>query len=292
MIKNIAIVGATHGNEFTGLYLAKYFLKNPSLLKRDSFDTKVIIANPKAVKLTRRYVDRDLNRSFNIKDLHDESLSSYEDYVAKVLNAKLGPKGSKNPKCDFILDLHTTTANMGLSIVVSSDDKLTWEAIYYLCQIEPNLKVFRWLGDEENSFLDSITKSGFAIEVGAVPQGVLRADLFIKTKQLIYHLLDFFEKYNKNEISQDKKSLIIYDHVELVDYPRDERGEIIAMVHPNRQDRDFELINRGDPMFLGFDEREFLYEKQEPLYGVFINEAAYYEKGFAMCLSEKKEVEI
>ena len=88
------------------------------------------------------------------------------------------------------------------------------------------------------------------------------------------------------------KSLVIYDHVELVDYPRDESGEVIAMVHPNRQDRDFELINRGDFMFLGFDEQEFLYEKQKSLYGVFINEAAYYEKGFAMCLSEKKEIDI
>ena len=45
---------------------------------------------------------------------------------------------------------------------------------------------------------------GFAIEVGAVPQGVLRADLFLKTEALIYHLLDYVEKEN-NRRSGDRR---------------------------------------------------------------------------------------
>ncbi len=288
-MKNLAIVGGTHGNEFIGVYLAKKWLKNPHLVKRDSFCTKVIFANPKAAKLVRRYVDKDLNRSFNLHDLNNNSLCSHEDYIAKLLNQKLGPKGSKNPKFDFIVDLHTTTANMGLSLVISHDDKLTWQVASYLCEIEPRLKIFRWLGDKENSFLDSITKSGFAIEVGAIPQGVLRADLFLETEKLVYAILDFFEKKTLHD--NKNKTLTIYDHVELLDYPRDENGDITAMVHPNLQDRDFTLLKKGDPLFLDFNGNTILYDKK-PLYAIFINEAAYYEKGFAMCLSEKKEITI
>jgi aspartoacylase len=173
---------------------------------------------------------------------------------------------------------------MGLSLVVSNTSQLTWLAASYLHEKFPDLKVYRWQGDEEGAFVDSLGLNGFAIEVGAVPQGVLRADLFEKTKELVYALLDFL---NGDLIA--KREIDIYDHVSLVDYPRDSNGEITAMVHYKRQDRDFELIQTDDPMFLTFDGQMIAYEGSESLYGVFINEAAYYEKGFAMCLARKIE---
>ena len=61
------------------------------------------------------------------------------------------------------------------------------------------------------------------------------------------------------------------------------------MVHQDRQDRDFELIKKGDPLFLTLDGKTINYQEDEPLYGLFINEAAYYEKGFALCLARKYE---
>ena len=291
MIKNLAITGGTHGNELTGVYLVKKWQKRPELIERGSFKTITKLMNTKAIKEVRRYVDQDLNRSFGLSDLADDTLESYEAKLAKALNSQLGKKGSDEPKVDFIVDLHTTTANMGLSIVVSNTSNITWRAIAYLCKMEPSLKVYRWQGDIENAFVDSIAPHGFAIEVGAVPQGVLRADLFLKTEALIYHLLDYVEKENRGDDLGLADTVEIYDHEVLVDYPRNEEGDIVAMVHQDRQDRDFTLIEQGDPLFLTLDNETIVYEG-EARYTLFVNEAAYYEKGFAMTLAWKRQVEV
>jgi len=289
MIKNLAITGGTHGNELTGVYLVKKWQKRPKLIERSNFKTVTQLMNIRAIKEVRRYIDHDLNRSFGSTDLGNDSLETYEAKLAKELNIKLGKKGDENPNVDFIVDLHTTTSNMGLSIVVSNMSDTTWRAIAYLCQKEPNLKVYRWQGDIENAFVDSIAPHGFAIEVGAVPQGVLRADLFLKTEALVYHLLDFVEKENSPSLLNLPHQLEVYEHKELVDYPRDEQGDITGMVHQDRQDMDFTLIHEGDALFLTLDNEVMTY-KGESLYTLFINESAYYEKGFAMTLAQKKIV--
>ena len=291
MIKKLAITGGTHGNELTGVYLVKKWQKHPKLIERSSFKTITQLMNKKAIKEVRRYIDHDLNRSFGLTDLANDRLTTYEAMLAKELNGLLGKKGTNEPNVDFIVDLHTTTANMGLSIVVSNMSRTTWRAIAYLCKVEPNLKVYRWQGDIENAFVDSIAPNGFAIEVGAVPQGVLRADLFLKTEALIYHLLDFIEQENGDDVVELPNEVEIYDHKQLVDYPRDEQGDIRGMVHQERQDKDFTLISEGDPLFLTLDDEVIAYEG-ESLYTLFINESAYYEKGFAMTLAQKRVIPI
>ncbi|OQX74399.1 MAG: aspartoacylase [Campylobacteraceae bacterium 4484_4] len=290
-IRRVAITGGTHGNEFTGVYLVKKWRLYPELVQRRTFETKAIQTNVEAFKQVRRYIDRDLNRAFKSEDLKNYESVMYEDVLAKKLNALLGPKGDTSKNVDFIVDLHTTTANMGLSIVLSNESDLTLQIVAYLVKKEPQLKVYRWKGDEEDAFVDSIAKHGFAIEVGPVPQGVLRADKFLQTERLVYHILDYLDSYNRNEACWSR-SIEIYDHVALVDYPRDADGDIIAMVHPQRQDRDYELIHPGDPLFLTLEGKTIAYDGERPLYGLFINEAAYYEKGFALCLAEKKTLSL
>ncbi len=287
MIENVAIVGGTHGNELTGVYLVQTWQQNPALIKRKSFNTRLILANPKAIQACRRYIDRDLNRSFGLHDLaHPQD--HYEARRASELNALLGPKGAEKTGVDFICDLHTTTANMGLSIVVSHTDTLSWDAIRYLCAKEPRLHVYQWMGDEEDAFVDSIAPHGFAIEVGAVPQGVLRSDLFFATQRLVMHLLDFLELYNQGKRAHIAEQQIeVYEHVDMIDYPRDADGTLKGMVHESLQDRDYTLLHKGDPIFRLFDGGELFYEREEPLYALFVNEAAYYEKGFAMTLAKK-----
>ena len=68
-----------------------------------------------------RYVDKDLNRCFLRKDLEkqysiDDPDLAWEQLRAHQLNSILGPKGSANPKVDFIIDLHNTTANTGTRV--------------------------------------------------------------------------------------------------------------------------------------------------------------------------------
>ncbi|WP_331774561.1 aspartoacylase [Sulfurospirillum sp. 1612] len=292
-IKTVAITGGTHGNELTGVYLIKKFFKNPDLVKRSNFETLFMHTNLGAMKQCTRYVDKDLNRTFVTQDLADPSRCTYEDILAKNLNEKLGPKGSKNPHVDFIVDLHSTTSDMGLSIIIDNDSPLVWKLAAYLSVHEPKLHIFRWKGDTaEVSFVNSIAPNGFAIEVGPIPQGVLRADLFFETETLVQKILDFFEKYNNNTLETLPKEIEIYNHIKLVDFPRDKKGEIKAAVHPNLQDHGYIKVQKGDPLFIDLEGRVIYYEEEADVYALFINEAAYYEKGFAMCFAEKKTIKV
>ncbi|MCF6173420.1 MAG: aspartoacylase [Campylobacteraceae bacterium] len=292
-INKIAITGGTHGNELTGVYIINKYKTNPDLVKRGSFQTICMHTNTGAMQKCTRYIDRDLNRAFIKKDLANTSKYTYEDILAKNINEKLGPKGAKKTAVDFIIDLHSTTSNMGLSLVIDNDSKLTWQVAAYLKETQPNLHIFRWKGDtKEVSFVNSITKDGFAIEVGPIPQGVLRADLFFETEKLVGYILDFFEKYNTGKLNKTYKTLEIYDHIKLLDFPRSKDGDINATVHQNLQDNGYYKLTKGDPLFVTLEGEIINYEEKDEVYALFINEAAYYEKGFAMCLTKKIVIDI
>ncbi|PIO30937.1 hypothetical protein AB205_0060670 [Aquarana catesbeiana] len=77
-----------------------------------------------------------------------------------------------------------------------------------------------------------------------------------------------------------------------VDFPRSSDGEISAVVHPSLQDKDFSLLRPGEPLFLSLDGQSIHYSGEKPLYPVFINEAAYYEKKIALILAEKVRVSV
>jgi aspartoacylase len=128
--------------------------------------------------------------------------------------------------------------------------------------------------------------------VGSVPQGVLNANFVLKTEAIIYTILDYLELYNQGKVPSFSNNLICYEYIEKIDYPRNENGEIQAMIHPHLQFKDYEVLHPGDPMFLTFDGQTISYEGNSTVYPIFINEAAYYEKGTAMCFTEKHQITI
>jgi aspartoacylase len=285
-IKRVAIVGGTHGNELTGVYLVKKFQQYPHLIHRSSFETLVLLGNPKAVEKGRRYIDKDLNRCFTSLELQNPTLSSYEDTRAKAIQQILQPQNQQI--VDVIMDLHTTTANMGLTIILGNKHPKLLRLAAYLTSINPLVKVCGNQRPQESGFLRTLCDLGFVIEVGAVAQNVLNADLFQKTEQLVYEVLDYFDKCNSRKTSHTNSTLTIYEFISVIDYPRNERGEIQAMIHPQLQFRDYEPLHPGDPIFLTFEGKEIPYSGESTVYPIFINEAAYYEKGIAMCLTQKQ----
>jgi aspartoacylase len=288
-INRIAIIGGTHGNELTGAYLIKKFEQFPSLVTRSTFETITLFGNPRAFEVGRRYIDKDLNRCFLLKDLLNPTLSNYEDLRAKTIHHILGPKG--NPAVDFILDLHSTTANMGITLILSSQHPFNLRLAAYLSQTDPLIKIFSWAQpSQDSSLLRSLCELGFAIEVGPVAQGVLHAGFFQQTEALVYRILDYLEMTNQGNSLAIDPNLILYQFIGAVDYPRDEDGEIRAMIHPQLQSRDYEPLHPGDPMFLTFDDETIAYEGESTVYPVFINEASYYEKGVAIYLAEKQPI--
>ncbi|MGB3511628.1 MAG: aspartoacylase [Microcoleaceae cyanobacterium] len=290
-INKVAIVGGIHGNELIGVYLVKKFEKNPVLISRKNFETQTLLGNPQAFESNVRYIDTDLNRCFLVENLKNATTGSYEKTRAKFINQMLGPKG--NPTFDFILDLHSTTANMGLTIILVDNHPFNLKMAAYLASIEPDVKVYSWteLG-KENSFVHSICELGFGIEIGPIAPGTLKADLFQKTESFVQTSLDFIEILNEGNLHQMNSLLTVYKHLKVVDYPKTEAGEITAMIHPALQGRDYEQLNQGEPMFLTFDGEIIYYQEETPVWPIFINAAAYYEKGIAMCLTNKEIIAV
>lgn len=290
-INQVAIVGGTHGNEFTGIYLVKKFEKKPDLISRTNFETQTLLANPQAFAAVKRYIDRDLNRCFMLKDLEAPTAGSYEETRAKFINQMLRPKG--NPKFDFILDLHSTTANIGMTIILVNNHPFNLRMAAYLSSVEPDVKVYICTKPgAENSFVNSICELGFLMEVGPVAQGTLKADLFQKTEGLVQTTLDFIENLNEGKMPEINSYLTVYQHLKVVDYPKTEDGEITGMIHPQLQGKDYEKLTQGEPMFLTFDGKTIYYEEETPVWPIFINEAAYYEKGIALCFTQKESIKV
>jgi succinylglutamate desuccinylase len=290
-INRVAIFGGTHGNELTGIYLIKKFESLPYLIQRPSFETVMFFANPKAYAIGKRYYETDLNRCFARRDLENPNLLTYEAQRAKEISRIYGTGGEK--QADFVIDLHSTTSNMGLTVILPNLNRFHLELSAYLVSINPEIKILYSITQyEDNPHVDSISEFGCTVEVGAVAQGILDAHLFQQTEELIYVILNFVEIYNQGMVNIVNNLLTLYEVTHIIDYPRNELGEIRAMIHPRLQFQDYQPLNPGEPMFLTLLGEEIVYQGDSTIYPVFINEAAYYEKGTAMCVTQISEIKL
>jgi succinylglutamate desuccinylase len=290
-IRRIAIVGGTHGNELTGIYLVKKFEQFPELLQRNTLECITILANPRAIEANRRYIDLDLNRCFNTGDLANPALNSYEDLRAQEIAAQLGPK--EQPQVDLIIDLHSTTANMGLTILPSSKHPFNLRLAAYLGELDPAVRVSCGLQcGQDSPMVRSLSPLGCTIEVGAIAQSVLRADLFHQTEMLVHAILNYVDAFNQGQPLPAPATLMLYQAISNVDYPRNAAGDIQAAVHPQLQFQDYAPLSPGQPMFLNWWGETITYQQEQVVYPIFINEAAYYEKKIAMVLTEQQQLKI
>ncbi|XP_066477097.1 N-acyl-aromatic-L-amino acid amidohydrolase (carboxylate-forming) [Tiliqua scincoides] len=282
-LRQVAVCGGTHGNEMSGVYLAKHWLRDPSELQRSTFHATVFMSNPRAVEKCVRYIGRDLNRMFTADILNSKGSDAdvYEVQRAQEINQIFGPKGSCQAY-DFMFDLHNTTANMGSCLIVKSEHSLlpmhmcSYIQKHYTVSPCP-IFVYLLPGEESN---------GVALELGPQPQGVVRADLLAQMRSIVACGLDFIELFNKGTLFPAFE-IEAYKLVGRMDYPRYPDGEISAVIHPNLQDKDFQPLKPGDPIFQTLSGDDILYEGDDITYPVFINEAAYYEKKCAFIMTEK-----
>ncbi len=291
-IKKVAIIGGTHGNELTGVYLVKKWLKDAKKLQRNTLTTDIFYANEPATKIMKRYVDQDLNRSFALKDLSNNTLTNTENIIARNLDKKIGPKGTTKTNFDFIIDLHSTTSNMGITLIMADNDPLSLSIAKFAQDKNQKIKIVTIFEDRlEQPYITSITPHAITVEVGAISHGTLSADLFIQTQNLVFDILDIIDTYNiDNKLA---KSVNVYDFYDSIDYPKNTSGEIESIIHPKIQDKDYCKIKKGSPLFLSLkDENITPYDKEIDVYPIFVNEAAYYEKGIAMMLTKKKTIKI
>ncbi|SMY35064.1 aspartoacylase [Photobacterium andalusiense] len=288
-IKTVAVVGGTHGNEFSGIYLLRKWQQSAALA-RDSFSVETVFANPKAHNDNKRYVDHDLNRQFSLADLANNELASYEQSRAKAINQQIGPKG--DAKVDFIIDLHNTTSNMGPSLILLQSDRFNRQLGAYVKMHMPNAVIV--LEDhtsvEQHHFLSSIAPQGVIVEIGPQPQSVIRQDVLDWMDEMTKHILDFVHLYNTDELLPLIPSYEAFRYHETLSLPLDEQGQRIGMVHRSVQDNDFEPLHSGDPIFTLFDGSEVFWKGDYEAFPHFINEAAYYDNNLAMSLAKKVQI--
>lgn len=287
-ITSIAIVGGTHGNELAGVYLVDHWQNNRHLVHRSSFSTELVVANTKAISQNKRYTDCDLNRQFATRNLNDMSLTNYEQCRAKALNLQLGPKGQGGK--DLIIDLHNTTSNMGPTLLIPQQGAFYDLMALYVAKHMPEAVIFldeEQKPNDEHGLLCTVGRYGVIVEVGPVPQGVLKHKVNEQMATMTQLILDFVELYNTDALPDLPDQVDAFRYTETLTLPVDSFGKRIGMVHKHIEGNDFMALQPGDPLFARFDGSIDYYQGNQVAYPCFINEAAYYDNNLAMSLCEK-----
>ena len=282
---DVLVVGGTHGNEVNGAWLVDQWREQPSLLDTAGLSLALEIGNPEARAVSRRYVDRDLNRCFT-PDLLNQGGQEVELKRARQLLAVHGPE-SATP-CRVALDLHSTTAAMGNCLVVYGRRPADL-ALAARVQGALGLPVYLHEADAaQTGFLVEQWPCGLVIEVGPVPQGVLDARVVRQTRIALETCLQQLAAARAGR-DRDPHSLVVHRHLGSVDLPRDQRNRLAAMVHPQLQGQDWQPLRGGAAAFeLPCGETVPFAQDRGETWPVFINEAAYAEKRIAFSMTRRE----
>jgi succinylglutamate desuccinylase/GNAT superfamily N-acetyltransferase len=267
IVRRVAVVGGTHGNERLGIELVKHWQRDPTQLHRSTLLVTPILANPPAIVKNVRFIDTDLNRQFPVDKLEKimaatadpidhlpvvgskrkvdaldidktegeaqegsgeaegpQSVPVSEDFCAARLNALLGPKTEHYcapTGADFIIDLHSSTSNLGLMLILGSvsHDNTANGVANYLDQTHTCSAADK--GDKGDMVriastdlpkasyfgLDSLAPSGMAIEVGPLAHGTMDSRLLEHTRRLVLGALDHLETRNLAILGEARASI-------------------------------------------------------------------------------------
>lgn len=102
----LLIIAATHGNELLGIKLYQFLLAQHSALL-ESID--FVIGNPRAYAAHKRYIQSDLNRSYQSNGARYEEQRARE--ILRYIDAT---------EPDIVLDMHTTTCKQPNCLIVGN----------------------------------------------------------------------------------------------------------------------------------------------------------------------------
>lgn len=267
MRPKVLVFGGTHGNEWTGVIAVTRYEK---VLKSHypELDLELILANPEAHKINQRFRDEDLNRAFQF--FNEDRKGSYEHARARELKRMID-----SAPC-FVIDLHTTTSNMGPTVIVSHPNQKNLHLCALLKAIVPDCKIIV-SPDPHRKYLASQSDYGLMIEVGPVPNGVINPFVLEKTMVVLQAILTVLRK----NAPMASGTLECFEEIEDMYYPEN------SYIHPSFQGQDFAPLRGKYTPFKTFEGTDIFYETREELFPIFINEAAYYPQKLAFTLCRK-----
>lgn len=331
-IHQVVVVGGTHGNEYTGVWCIKALDANPDLYKKySSLNISTMLGNPQAFLENKRFINTDLNREFSEAKLVQHSKSDLLESVrARELDQLLGPKFGANSdedrkqhNTDLIVDLHSTTTNMGTTIIIPEGDAPMARAAAYVVlkcnQAGQKAQILMHATPQRATRpnLASVSKHGFTIEVGPVPQGVLRHDAVEKTQLAMAALFDYLQKQNtlslRDKLLDQLKQAYPNGKVPCylsakakragemsgkLTWPSDPQNPNfpLYMLHKSLQDMDFSILRKGDPLYVKHDGSIIPYDGShgDEVHVVFVNEGGYYyqSSGTGIGVAVKAEYDV
>jgi aspartoacylase len=286
----VLVVAATHGNERCAAWLLERWQARPTTLLNPGLDLALEIGNPAALAGNRRYLDRDLNRCFSLELLADLGTRQAEIVRARELLALHGPQAER--PASVVVDLHSTTSAMGNALVVYGRRPADL-AFAAAIQGRLGLPVYLHEGDAaQTGFLIERWPCGLVIEVGPVAQGLVEPGICRQTHLALEGALAVIAAALRGNLRLPPR-LVVHRHRGSLDLPRRSDGSPLACLDPRRQGRDWQPMRPGDPLFVGLDGQAMPYVPSpelagETVYPVFINEAAYGEKGIALSLTSRE----
>lgn len=229
---------ATHGDETIGHSVANE-IKKLKLKKGEIF---INIANEKAFKLKKRFVDQDLNRSFPGKKdgNHEQRLAAHFLPIIKLF--------------DLVIDIHSTTSDLKDAVIVTKLNKKTKDIIE---AIGPKYLLYMKLS-KDNAFISS-AKIGIAFEYGKDKDTKAINKTIVGVKRILSYFDMIDEKYRSKKVKTKyfKISKIV----------QKEKGEELLKGVKN-----YKLIKKGKPYSVLKD--NLVYAKQD-FYPILFGEKKY-----------------
>ncbi|RBP82528.1 aspartoacylase [Marinomonas rhizomae] len=286
-IQRIALIGGTHGNELSGIYLVKKWLTQQTLKQWNSLDITARIVNPRACEQSVRYIETDLNREFGVADLADMTKSGYEALLAKKINIEFGPKG--NSPYELLIDLHNTTSNMGACLMLQRKNAFTILLGGYVKHHMPHANIYFQdnVPEEKQNFLLTVAQQGVTVEVGPQPNSVLQQETLDLMEEMTRHILDFVELCNNDSSLEIPDEYDAFQYSENLHLPVDDKGQRKGLVSCLIDQKDFQAIEPGQVVMETFSGEKITWQGDYTAYPLFVNEAAYHKSHSAMTLSRK-----
>lgn len=264
----ILIVGSTHGNEWTGEAIIHRYaeeLKN----KYPNLPLEFMIGNPQARSFNQRYVDEDLNRVF--KDIHLDKIN-YERSLAKIFLEKIHNKNV------FIIDIHSTTSNLGDTLIITQEHGVNFEIAKRATQKLKSKVIYS--PDLEKKYLVSQSVYGMMIEIGPVKQNEYDERAIASAFKHVDEILNLTSQVDKNV----KGEIKLYAERKDILFPN---GEVINFSE-NFNQTDFKKYT--DKCFPYEDESIEISYKGE-FFPIFIGEVSYQKSGLAFTICEEIEIQ-
>ena len=125
----LVIIGAMHGNEPAGVRAIELVLKmlDVEYIRNPNFSFKGnvlgLIGNYKALEQKKRFIDRDMNRCWSpdvMQNQADNSIAEFEE-IRQVHKLVMEEIETGNYSKVIILDMHTTSSDLGIFVIPSSN---------------------------------------------------------------------------------------------------------------------------------------------------------------------------